>query len=198
MVYRRFTRPTDLVEYLEDMRDHAKQTVDQTTAVLDLLHQCGGALEGPIVGLTEGRAEVRDLTDSDPGDPVPVLTAGEVFYARLLNWLFEKGALRVWLDDVRRAPPGWVHVSWPNEVIDLLRSGEVAQLSLDHDLGDDARGTGYDVLRWIEEQVHTSDFVPPLTINAHSANTAARKRMEAAIDAIYKAASMKALKDETP
>jgi hypothetical protein len=29
----------------------------------------------------------------------------------------------------------------------------VQELSLDHDLGDDARGTGYDVILWIEEAV---------------------------------------------
>lgn len=38
---------------------------------------------------------------------------------------------------------------WPDEAIELLKSGEVRKLSLDHDLGDDERGTGYDVLLWI-------------------------------------------------
>jgi hypothetical protein len=43
--------------------------------------------------------------------------------------------VRVWLDDVRKAPEGWVHVKTPEEAIDLLRSGEVEEISLDHDLG---------------------------------------------------------------
>jgi len=59
--------------------------------------------------------------------------------------------MRVYLDDVRVAPAGWVQARWPNEVIALLQSGNVEELSLDHDLGDDQRGTRYDVLTWIEE-----------------------------------------------
>ena len=37
----------------------------------------------------------------------------------------------------------------------------MTDVSLDHDLGDDARGTGYDVIRWLEEAVATSLLVPP-------------------------------------
>jgi hypothetical protein len=43
--------------------------------------------------------------------------------------------MRVWLDDVRDAPDGWVHVQTPEEAIELLRSGKVKEISLDHDLG---------------------------------------------------------------
>ena len=92
--------------------------------------------------------------------------------------------MKVFLDDERTAPPGWVQVRWPDEAIELLKSGEVVELSLDHDLGDDERGTGYDVLLWIEEQVACHQFTPP-HITVHSANPAARIRMEAAIRAIH-------------
>lgn len=34
-------------------------------------------------------------------------------------------------------------------------------MSPDHDLGDDARGTGYDVILWIEEAAAVREFVPP-------------------------------------
>ena len=91
--------------------------------------------------------------------------------------------MRVYLDDLRPAPDGWVRVFWPDEAIALLKIGEVTHLSLDHDLGDDPRGTGYDVLLWIEEAVAVSDFKAP-EITVHSANPAARQRMEAAIVAI--------------
>ncbi len=53
--------------------------------------------------------------------------------------------VKVYLDDCRPTPAGWVPARWPEEVIRLLEQGDVAQLSLDHDLGDDAHGTGYDV-----------------------------------------------------
>ena len=43
--------------------------------------------------------------------------------------------MKVYLDDVRDAPPGWVRAHMPEEVIALLRSSSVTELSLDHDLG---------------------------------------------------------------
>jgi len=54
--------------------------------------------------------------------------------------------VRVFLDDEREPPDGWRFVRWPGEAIELLETGRVVELSLDHDLGDDARGTGYDVV----------------------------------------------------
>lgn len=78
-------------------------------------------------------------------------------------------------------------VYWPDEAIELLEAGEVTEISLDHDLGDDDRGTGYDVVLWIEEAVATQFFAPPV-ITVHSANSSAREKMErgiAAIEAIH-------------
>ncbi len=96
--------------------------------------------------------------------------------------------MRVYLDDERPTPDGWVSARWPGEVIQLLETGEVAEVSLDHDLGDDDRGTGYDVVLWIEEAVVLRGFSPP-QIRVHSANAAARSRMLAGIEAIEKAAA---------
>lgn len=95
--------------------------------------------------------------------------------------------MRVYLDDVRVAPAGWVPARWSDEVIALLQSGDVEAVSLDHDLGDDERGTGYDVLTWIEEAVALRGFKPP-RIAVHSANSAARIRMESAIASIERLA----------
>lgn len=92
--------------------------------------------------------------------------------------------MKVYLDDERIAPDGWVQVRWPDEAIKLLQTGSVTHLSLDHDLGDDKRGTGYDVLFWIEQEVVLSGFAPPAIMEVHSANPAGRKRMLAAIEAI--------------
>ena len=86
--------------------------------------------------------------------------------------------MRIYLDDTRPAPAGWLAARWPDEVIKLLKTGEVTHLSLDHDLGDDDRGTGYDVLVWLEEQVILHAFTPP-EIVIHTANPVARRRMEA-------------------
>lgn len=91
--------------------------------------------------------------------------------------------MKVFLDDARTPPEGWHLVYWPDEAIALLKTNTVADLSLDHDLGDDLRGTGYDVLLWIEEAVYLADF-KPLQITIHSANPAARLRMDAAVMSI--------------
>ncbi len=91
--------------------------------------------------------------------------------------------MRVFLDDERQTPDGWVRAYWPDEVIALLQSGQVQELSLDHDLGDDLRGTGYDVILWIEEAVALRNFKPP-KISVHSANSSAREKMQAGIRAI--------------
>lgn len=91
--------------------------------------------------------------------------------------------MKLFLDDERKPPEGWVRVRWPEEAIEILKTGKVIELSLDHDLGDDARGTGYDVILWIEQAVATEGFVPPKIV-VHSANPPARQRMEAGIRSI--------------
>ena len=91
--------------------------------------------------------------------------------------------MKVYLDDERATPAGWTRVYWPQEAIALLAAGQVTDISLDHDLGDDEHGTGYDVVLWIEEQVIVNGFRPPL-MTVHSANSSARIKMELGIHAI--------------
>lgn len=88
--------------------------------------------------------------------------------------------MKIYLDDERKTPEGFVRVYWPDEAIKLLETGKVELISLDHDLGDDERGTGYDVLLWIEEQVYLNGFNAPKII-VHSSNSSARHKMELAI-----------------
>ncbi len=97
--------------------------------------------------------------------------------------------MKVFLDDLRGTPPGWVRAFWPAEVYELLETGNVEELSLDHDLGDETRGTGYDVVLWIEEAVALRGFVPPKKISVHSANLSARGKMLAGIQSIEKLAA---------
>ncbi len=91
--------------------------------------------------------------------------------------------VKVYLDDERKTPAGWWRVYWSEEAIELLKTGNVKEISLDHDLGDDERGTGYDVVLWIEEAVFTQGFKPP-KIKVHSANSSARLKMELGIKKI--------------
>lgn len=91
--------------------------------------------------------------------------------------------MKIYLDDERQTPQGWVRTYWPDEVIALLKAGGVEDISLDHDLGDDQRGTGYDVILWIEEAVALNGFHPP-RIYIHSANASAVEKMRAGVQAI--------------
>ncbi len=104
--------------------------------------------------------------------------------------------MRVYLDDERPTPAGWTRVHWPDEAIALLATGDVEEISLDHDLGDDARGTGYDVILWIEEAVALREFRPP-KMAVHSANSSARLKMLAGIAAIERKYSERACADCT-
>ena len=93
--------------------------------------------------------------------------------------------MKVWLDDRRPEPAGWVRCYTPEQVIELLQTRSVTELSLDHDLGllDGSRErTGYDVLLWIEQ--HAAQGYAPPRIHVHSANPVAHQRMLAAIEAI--------------
>jgi hypothetical protein len=99
--------------------------------------------------------------------------------------------MRVFLDDERTTPDGWARVYWPDEAIALLEGGAVTEISLDHDLGDDERGTGYDVVLWIEEAVALRGFTPP-KIAVHSANASAREKMLAGIASIERHAGRSA------
>ena len=83
--------------------------------------------------------------------------------------------MRIFLDDERPTPEGWIRTYWPNEVIALLNAGGVTELSLDHDLGDDTRGTGYDVIVWIEEAVATRNFRPPENLGPFCKRIGTRK-----------------------
>lgn len=88
--------------------------------------------------------------------------------------------VRLWLDDLRPAPPGWVWVKTVPAALALLRRGLVGEVSLDHDLGEDGGGTGYDVASWIEEEAfHVR--LPRLRWAVHSANPIGRERMEMAL-----------------
>jgi hypothetical protein len=92
----------------------------------------------------------------------------------------------LWVDDERPAPQGWLRALTSTEAIGILERGGVSRVSLDHDLGDDAAGTGYDVLLWIERKVfEEDDYVAP-EIRVHTANSSARTKMELGVAAIKK------------
>jgi hypothetical protein len=104
--------------------------------------------------------------------------------------------VRLWHDDVRPPPPGWIWVRTNQEAKEVLLTGIVLEASLDHDLGlhdvelpDDideqmdvlcARGqaeeTGFDLCVWMVE----NNLVPP-RVRIHSWNPPGAARMAGAL-----------------
>jgi hypothetical protein len=87
--------------------------------------------------------------------------------------------VKVWLDDERPAPDGWVHVRTARDCIAVLETGGVTELSLDHDLGPVEAGTGYEVACWLEE--HPKLAPPAWRCECHSANPIGRSKIYAAL-----------------
>lgn len=93
--------------------------------------------------------------------------------------------MKIYLDDERPTPDGWMRVYWPDEAIRLFKGGSIEEISLDHDLGNDAGGTGYDVILWIEQAVALCGFRAP-RITIHSANSSAADKMRASVEAVMR------------
>jgi hypothetical protein len=98
--------------------------------------------------------------------------------------------MKIYLDDERETPLGYRRCYWPEEVIELLKTGKVTHISLDHDLGEDSSyakpSTGYDVILWLEEQVMLGKWEHkfPIVI-IQSANPVAKKKMGDVLQQIY-------------
>jgi len=94
--------------------------------------------------------------------------------------------MKLFLDDERTAPPGpeWVTVRNASDAIFLLGNIYFEEVSLDHDLGNDGVGTGYDVICALEILAQQEPFFVPPIIKIHTANPSARVKMELALQSI--------------
>ena len=95
--------------------------------------------------------------------------------------------VKLWIDDERHPPMDYL--AWCTNSMDAIRFidkfwGRIEVISFDHDLGDESYGTGYDVLKFMEEKVYQESWEPQMTFRIHSANPVGRKNMQAAIDSI--------------
>jgi hypothetical protein len=96
--------------------------------------------------------------------------------------------MKVFLDDIRYPKmvypydEGWNHVKTVEEVINLLKQGQVTELSLDNDLGmTDPGHQGREVVDWMEE----TGIWPSRRCRVHSMNPVARSAMESVIRNSY-------------
>ena len=88
---------------------------------------------------------------------------------------------KLWVDDIRTSPPGWIWAKNYDEAVEILDAENIDLLSLDHDLGDDEKGTGYSIACFLEARLYLEGKQPPKTILIHSANPVGRSNIERAI-----------------
>lgn len=105
--------------------------------------------------------------------------------------------MKLWLDDARPAPPGWVVAQMYEEAVGILATGHVHLISLDYDLNlravatmpsglavatsDNEAKTGYDVALWIEDAV-ANGRIPQPEMLCHSTNDVGRQLIMSVIE----------------
>jgi hypothetical protein len=96
--------------------------------------------------------------------------------------------MRLFLDDVRDPS----YVGWFGEdiivcrtatnAIEILRSGLVVEMSLDHDLGEQKdKLSGYDVACWIEQAIYEGKLFRVPRWSVHSSNPTGAERIRATL-----------------
>lgn len=98
--------------------------------------------------------------------------------------------IKIWLDDMRLPPDGWVWAKTADEAIRLLKAGDVEEISLDHDLGHshyngfEEEKTGYTVAKFIEEGA-VNGTLPEMDCYIHTQNVVGRENIKAALRSAY-------------
>ena len=91
--------------------------------------------------------------------------------------------MKLFVDDLRSAPDAtWVVARTADEAIEYLSTGQVVELSLDHDLGHPKKDGLY-IVNWIERSARKGDLQLPVVL-IHSANPVGRYNMERTLRAI--------------
>lgn len=95
--------------------------------------------------------------------------------------------MKIWVDDIREVPDGYIGCKSVNETIKLMEKleaeGIVIQLiDLDHDLGDYAVDGG-DAIRILDYLVENEKYYP---IQIHTSNPVGRANMERVIKRFWK------------
>jgi hypothetical protein len=98
------------------------------------------------------------------------------------NWIY---IMKIFLDDERQTPEGWIRAYTVTEAVSYLSTRQVTHLSCDNDLGSlETSEEGFNVLNWLEEQVFNDSAFPVPEITVHSSNASRVKSMLATIESI--------------
>ena len=91
--------------------------------------------------------------------------------------------MKVYLDDIRPTPPGWIRTYKVRDTCDILLTRKVEYLSLDNDLGfEDPKQEGHNVISFIEEQLFNDPTFPVPIITFHSSNEGRKALMKPALE----------------
>ena len=95
--------------------------------------------------------------------------------------------IKIWVDDVRTVPNGYVGTKSVNDTIALIEKteaegGNIELIDLDHDLGDFACFGG-DAIKILDYLVERETFYP---VTLHTANPVGRANMQRMIDRFWK------------
>lgn len=88
--------------------------------------------------------------------------------------------MKIWIDDIRPAPNGWVWAKNSADAIKLIYTAKnIEEISFDHDLGGD--DTAYRVATLIEELAYKKK-INKLTWHIHSANPIGVRNIRTAME----------------
>jgi hypothetical protein len=91
--------------------------------------------------------------------------------------------MKIFMDDARETPDGFIRTYSIEETIELLKTRQVEFLSLDNDLGsEDPKTEGFNVLNWIEEAVYHDNTFPIPQMTVHSSNAGRAPSMRKIIE----------------
>jgi hypothetical protein len=89
--------------------------------------------------------------------------------------------MKIWLDDLRTAPVGYIHVYSVNDAIELIKnvpSSIIEEINCDHDLGDYSQFGG-DGIKLLDYLLGVGLLVP---IVLHTMNPVGRENMQRILD----------------
>ena len=97
--------------------------------------------------------------------------------------------MKLWFEDSdnRGCPSGWMQAKNVAEAIELIKAGEIEEMSLDHDIDEVSYGyngsiapTGTDLVYWMLKNLPPMQW--PHTIRIHSMNRSGAERMAGLLD----------------
>jgi len=100
--------------------------------------------------------------------------------------------MKLYIDDTRPAPEGWMLAKDYDEAIDLLGTGEITEVSFDYHLGE-FQETGLDIARWYVPKVKDGTLPVPEAVHVHSTHPF-KNKIESALRHIDQLIHRKAFK----